>query len=253
MKIKEDVYEIIKRGEISECGVNYFLPDIKLDRKLYTDTNKVLESLGFKWNRKSKYHINKENVYDKFQNLVETGEWLDVKKEFQFFPTPLKLVDKLIDMVEWKEDIKVLEPSFGSGNILFKIPDMKLSVYGIELNPHMIIDVEKTIPNNSNSYSILGSDFLGYENSILYDVIIMNPPFTKNQDIKHFLHAYDMLSDNGQIICILSSGSISNSRKINNDFNKFLSDNNAEIIKLDKGEFKESGTMVSSIIIKICK
>ena len=121
MKIKLEVFEVIKQGTLSESGNEYFLPNINLDRKLYTDTNKVLEGLGFKWNKKSKSHINSEDVSDKVYNMIDTGKWLDVKKELQFFPTPKKLVDRMVEKIQWNKHLSVLEPSCGIGDIAFNL------------------------------------------------------------------------------------------------------------------------------------
>jgi len=257
MKIKEDVLNVLSKGTISEDGLLFYLSEDKLDRKLYVDTNKVLESLGYKWNRKNKCHINKEDVSEKYYNMIDSGEWLDVKKEFQYFPTPEVIVNKMIDLVsEWKEGMKVLEPSCGSGNIAFNLPDIKLEIDCIEINAEMANKCQTSYPQNSNFYNIMNLDFIDYTNEdFKYDIIIANPPFTKLQSIKHFNKMVELLNNNGELICIVPIGDIdeNSSIKLRQKFSKFIKDNNCEVIKLEAGDFKESGTMVLTVIVKYKK
>ena len=251
MKIKSEVFEIIKQGTLSECGNEYFLPNITLDRKLYTDTNKVLEGLGFKWNKKCKSHINSEDVSDKFYNMIDTGEWLDVKKELQFFPTPNKIVKNMINLIYWKNGMKVLEPSSGLCNIAFNLPDMNLEVDCVEINKEFIDKSIKTQPNNSNSYIFHNLDFMNFKaNLCKYDVIVANPPFSKLQDIKHFNKMLDCLKPDGQLVCILSASSYdkNSSIKLRQEFSKFV-DENCNIEFIEEGEFAESGTNVKTIMV----
>ena len=252
MKIKQEILNIIKQGSLMEDGMEYFLPEIKLDRKEYVETNKILESLGFKWNKKSKSHLNSEDVADKFYNMVDSGEWVDVKKEYQFFPTPKEIVEQMIEMVDWDNRPYVLEPSFGTGNILFEIPHEKCAkVYGSELNPDMF-ERTKLKAYTIENIELANIDFL--EVNGVFDVIIANPPFTKLQSIKHFNHMVELLNPNGQLVCIVPSGDYDRSStiKLRQEFTKFV-DENCEVIELKQGDFKESGTMVKTIIIKYVK
>ena len=252
MKIKQELLDIIKQGVLMDNGMEYFLPEIKLDRKEYTDTNKILESLGFKWNKKSKSHINSEDVADKFYNMIDSGEWVDVKKEYQFFPTPKKIVENMINMIEWGEVETCLEPSFGTGNILKELPLMTdIKVYGCELNPDMFKNTVLDMGNLEN-VELYNIDFLDFNKMV--DVIIANPPFTKLQSIKHFFHMVELLNEGGQLICIVPSSDYdrNSSIKLRQEFTKFL-DENCEVIELESGDFKDSGTMVKTIIVKYVK
>jgi SAM-dependent methyltransferase len=251
MKIKTEVFDVLKQGTLSDLGNEYFLPNITLDRKLYTDTNKVLEGLGFKWNKKSKSHINSEDVSDKFYNMIDTGEWVDVKKELQFFPTPKKIVDRMIEKIQWNKHLSVLEPSCGLGNIAFNLPDMELEVDCVEINSEFIDKLKLNEPNNSNSYGFYNLDFMNFEPTLYkYDIVVANPPFSKLQDIKHFNKMIDCLKPNGQLVCILSASSYdeNSSIKLRQEFTKFV-DEKCEIEFVDEGEFKESGTNVKTIMV----
>ena len=254
MKIKNDVLEVLKKAIFNEPST--VILQGELDRKLYVETNKILEGVGVKWNKKTKSHISNEDISEKWYNMIDTGEWLDVKSELQYFPTPKIIVDEMVNKIEWKQGMKVLEPSGGTGNIAFNLPDNKLQIDVIEINKEFSDKMNMSYPQNSNFYNIMNLDFMAYDNDeYKYDVIIANPPFSKLQSIKHFNKMIELLADNGQLICILPRGDYdkNSSIKLRQEFTKFVDDNNCEIEYLDNGEFAESGTQVATIMVKYIK
>lgn len=251
MKIAPHILTVLQQATFNEPST--IILNGELDRKTYTDTNKLLESIGLKWNRKIKAHISSEDVSEKWYNMIDTEEWVDVQKEYQFFPTPKEIVQQMIDMVNWNNVESCLEPSFGTGNILKEFPLMTdITVYGCELNTDMFNKTIKEVGNLEN-VELFNMDFLDFNKSV--DCIIANPPFTKLQSIKHFNHMVELLNPNGQLVCILPYGDYdkNSSIKLRQEFAKFVDDNNCEVVYLDNGDFKESGTMVKTIIVKYVK
>lgn len=251
MKIAQHILTVLKSATFNEPST--VILNGELDRKTYTDTNKLLESIGLKWNRKVKAHVSSEDVSEKWYNMIDSGEWVDVKKEYQFFPTPKEIVQQMIDMVDWHSVESCLEPSFGTGNILKELPLMTdVTVYGCELNTDMFNDTIKDIGSLEN-VKLFNIDFLDFNENV--DVCIANPPFTKFQSIKHFNHMVELLNPNGQLVCILPSSDYdkNSSIKLRQEFAKFVDDNNCEVIYLNSGDFKESGTMVKTMIVKYVK
>ena len=115
MEINETVRDIL-----AECTIEgniLKLPDRQLDRKIYTDVNKVLEHLGGKWNRKLKGHLFDSSPEAAIEEVILSGEYTNLKKEFQFFETPTELASRLCDMAEITSDCIVIEPSVGKGRI----------------------------------------------------------------------------------------------------------------------------------------
>ena len=87
MKISNEVLTIL--GECRTEGNVLFLPDRQLDRPTYQAVNKVLTNIGGKWNRKAKGHVFADgDPAELLDNLILTGETVDLKKQYQFFPTP---------------------------------------------------------------------------------------------------------------------------------------------------------------------
>lgn len=125
-------------------------------------------------------------------------------------------------------------------------------VYGSELNPEMFKETKLKAIGIENM-ELANIDFLDFNENV--DVCIANPPFTKLQSIKHFNHMVELLNPNGQLVCILPSGDYDKNSSINlrQEFAKFVDDNDCEVIYLDGGDFKESGTMVKTLIVKYVK
>src|SRR5258706_8930647 len=98
MKIKNDVLQVLSKSTVDEDKNLLFLPASQLERKLYTDVNKCLESIGGSWNRKLKGHLFDHNPSYDLDEMIVTGEWTDKKKEYQFFATPKELVTRMIQL-----------------------------------------------------------------------------------------------------------------------------------------------------------
>ncbi len=247
MKVQENIRDIL-----AECRVEgniLYLPDRQLDRKDYEAVNKVLTALGGKWNRKEKGHIFDYSPDEALEEVVLAGEYTDMKKEFQFFETPESLAVKLCDMAEIKSDSCVLEPSVGKGRIADEIYKRK---------PKGLLCIEKNESFKevlkSKDYCVKYGDFLELPNEMfVQDRIVMNPPFSKQQDIDHVYKAFDVLLPGGILVAVMSKSPFFRTNKKSEEFRDFLDINGAEIIELPEGTFKESGTMVNACVIKIKK
>ena len=83
----------------------------------------------------------------------------------------------------------------------------------------------RSILENKNNVNLVGDDFLHFSTNKLYDLIIMNPPFSDGA--KHLLHAIRLgLKGGSQIVCLLNAETIrnpySNERKdLVNQLNKY--------------------------------
>lgn len=242
MKIKQEVLNVLESCKIVDNVV--FLPDAQLDRKVYVDTNKCLEGIGGKWNRKQKGHVFNSDPLESIENLLLYGEYIDIKTDFQYFPTPEKLVIKMIEMANINSDDVVLEPSAGQGAIADEIKCKQIIT--VELNQ----DNASVLRNKG--YDVIQENFLEV-NNLKYSKVVMNPPFSKQQDIDHVLHAYKQLDSNGILVAVMSESPFFRSNKKSVDFREFLESVEAEIITNPENTFKESGTGVNTRLVKIIK
>ncbi len=241
MRIDNQILNILDNCTVNGCVV--FLPLGQLDRKIYETVNKCLENIGGKWNRKSKGHVFSEDPADLLDNLILTGETVDLKKQYQYFPTPKELACKLVEMAEIKPEDVLLEPSAGQGAIADQFPPWNTKIL-IELSP----DNAKVLTDKG--YSVAVMDFLQF-NEVIADKIIMNPPFNKQNDVTHILHAFGILKPGGILVSIVSESPFFRENKKSVAFREFLE--HANVIENDRDVFKESGTMVKTRIIKIVK
>jgi len=244
VKIAADVLQILDLCIIEDNKV--YLPNKPLDRKLYIKVNECLESIGGKWNRKTKAHIFESSPEDLFNDMITIGEFINIAKDYQFFPTPKKIVEQMIELADIRPTDTILEPSAGQGAILDLLPlDNKKVV--IELNENNAKKLK------DKGYCPIVGDFLKINVDIPVDKVVMNPPFSKQQEIDHVVHALSFLKPGGTLVSVMSVGPFfrENSKSVN--FRHLLNDLDSNTIELPDDSFKESGTLVKTKLVKIVK
>lgn len=251
-RIADSILSIL--GECRVEGNTIFLPDRQLDRPTYQAVNKVLVNIGGKWDRKAKGHVFTDgDPAEVLNNILMTGETVDLKKQYQFFPTPRPIAERMCQMAELDNTCIVLEPSCGKGDLADIIFEAGVKdLYCVELNR----DMDRYLKDKPYT-SMTGIGFLEFakDQGIKHEWnrVVMNPPFAKQQDIDHILAAYDILTIGGILVSVVSESPFFWSNKKALAFREFLSEHGAEMVRLDEGAFKESGTMVRTRIIKIRK
>ena len=186
---------------------------------------------------------------------IAGGETRNLKKEFQFFATPDDLADDLVFEAEIKPFHKILEPSAGQGSIIKainRVYPIKVDCYEL-MNTNVLVLNQKKVFDKELNFNLIGPDFLLDKPEPVYDRIIMNPPFQKNQDIEHIRLAYDWLKPGGQLVAISSTHWNESANKKETQFREFLGAVGAYVRKIDAGKFKESGTMITTCMIIIKK
>lgn len=129
----------------------------------------------------------------------------------QFYKTPKDLIYDILYEIRHKhlfndvEEIRFLEPCAGDGAICELIKE--------EFENKVIIDaieIENVLRENlkGKGFNVVGEDFESYESIPFYNLIIMNPPFNKGD--KFLLKAYEHLTNNGVLVCILNAETIKN-------------------------------------------
>lgn len=223
----------------------------QLDRKVYVKVDQILQALGGKWKKGDQAHFfAKGNAQDALENYLTTGK-IDLVKppKFGFFPTPKEIGAVLVEEAGIKADSLVLEPQGGSAALLQLIanyvPLEQIQTY--EIQEHLC-DALKSM-----GYRAIHADFLSVVPEPIYDVVVLNPPFEQQHDIDHVLHAYQFLVDGGRLNAIMSYSTIFRNNKKSVAFRKFLEDLHATIEELPDKAFKESGTMVKTIKVKLVK
>lgn len=246
--IKWSTEEVLKNCKY-ENGV-LKLPNVQLNPKSYTEVKKWIEEAGGKWTGGKIQGFTFEFNADRVVNILLEGKRCNLKKEYQFFETPEPLADWLVSLGgEIRDEDYVLEPSAGRGAIIRSIRKVnnKVTIDCFELMPENREFLEKI-----DNINICGEDFMN-GTSRLYSKIYANPPFSKNQDIHHVRTMYESL-DIGGVLCVITSThwKFSN-EKICIDFREWLDEINAEKHDIPAGIFKENGTGIATIALKILK
>jgi len=246
VKIQENVMSILSGCEVE--GNVLKLPPGQLDRSTYTAVNKVLECMGGKWSRHARGHKFEVSPADLVDSVMLTGEVVDRIKEFQFYPTPTELAERMVMIADIQEGMTVLEPSAGNGAIAMAIArkwDYPLLTM-VELDEKHIPELQ-AIP----ALDVFCTNFLDTWPSPRFDRIVANPPFTRQQDIDHVNHMLDWLAPGGRLVSVMSAGVMFSQTKKAQAFRARIESLGGEFEKLDEGTFKESGTGVNTVLLVV--
>ena len=165
-----------------------------------------------------------------------------------YFPTPQSVINLMLDYADVQDWHSVLEPSAGSGAIADAVTKAaQVTLQCCERN-YTLCEIL-----TAKKYSVHDGDFLEYQSPDLFDRIVMNPPFEKQQDIEHTLHAFKMLKAGGRLVSILSAGVSFRSDKKTTAFNEWINEHGGELHELPADSFKESGTGVNTVMLIIDK
>lgn len=153
----------------------------------------------------------------------------------------------------------VLEPSAGQGSIIDAIlrahPDQRMIFYCEKMDINRVILSDRygkkseIIPLNVKDNDFLNLSSVAHS----FDRIVANPPFSKNQDIDHVKHMYSMLNTGGRLVAIMSKHWQLSENKKESEFKDWLDWIDSEVIEIEAGAFKNSGTNIASVIVIINK
>ena len=256
-KIAPDILAILK--DLTYDGDKARITQ-QLDRDVYLKVNEVLTAMGGKWNRSAKAHVFEDDARAIMEDTVHYGEYVNAKKTFQFFETPeptaLLLVDKIVAYFRKREQdpktLIALEPSAGRGRIAVPLRAAGFTVKTVELDPKNVKELKKL-----DFKDVLEADFCDNAAVDRYigavDAVGMNPPFNKQQDMKHVRQAFTYLKDGGILVAIMSPAWTYRSDKLSQSFRQLVKRYRGDWSELPENTFAESGTNVRTGILTIAK
>lgn len=164
----------------------------------------VLEALGGVATSPGTYQFDYD-IRTLLKTVLSTGEIPD-QYSHQYYPTPSHLAQLANQLAGIQPHHTILEPSAGQGHLALYLPKT-LQTTLVEISPtHCEILRSKGFP------SVIEEDFLAWKPSQRFDRIVMNPPFTKGQWVRHLEHAASLLASGGKIIALLPSGAANHLR-----------------------------------------
>lgn len=235
IELTPEVSGILKR--CSTTGNVLLLPPQQLNRKTYEAVNAVLQAEGGRW-KKGIGHIFNDDAGKILKRMLGNGAAIKQRQVKQSFYTPQSIAMQVAEMADVSGHT-VLEPSAGEGALADACMEYgAATVDCIELDP---LAWNKLIQKGYAAAKL--ADFLSVRPTEKYTRIVMNPPFTKGQDMKHVLRAMEWLHRDGYLYTILAD---TNHPEIEHLEPEILD-------RFERGAFRSSGTMIATMLIKISK
>lgn len=179
-----------------------------------------------------------------------------IAKNYGFYPTPEDAAERLFGNFPLYRDDKaprltLLEPSAGTGNLA-----------RVAVSKGAVVDCVELYPERAAELTAAGiyrrvtqCDFLALKPDAenLYDRVAMNPPFDRERDIDHVMHALGFLKPDGCLAAIMSAGTEFRETRKSQAFRALMEKMGARWDDLPPGSFASVGTNVNTIILRVRK
>ncbi len=244
MQISTDVLNVLAASTVNGKALD--LPAGQLDRKLYEQVAKTIKAAGGAWNKKARTHLFPFDAADVVDAMLLTGE-VTRPQDFGYFPTPPPVVGCILDLADLESGMRVLEPSAGRGAIAGPVAARGHDVDCIELLDENAAAIKKA----GFAASVTVGDFLELTPDPAYPRVLMNPPFARQADIHHVLHAHRFLAPGGLLVSVMSNAVTFRTNKLTADFRSLVEDRGGEILPLPASSFTVSGTEVHTVLLRL--
>lgn len=248
MKLTDDILTVLReRTDID--GTHLVLTGPRMDPKLYQRVNEVLEAVGGRWTTSVQAHVFPVDAVEALAPVLATGSVVTLREKrqsAQYFPTPVAVVQRVIELADLRPGLEVLEPSAGSGAIASAAATAGAVVDCIERDP----GYAAVLTEEHAARTLTVADFLTVPPRPIYDRIVMNPPFTKGADMLHVEHALRFLKPDGLLVSVMSWAVTFHGRKTAK-FRALVEARGGTVEAVAEGAFKESGTDVDTVIVTI--
>lgn len=123
------------------------------------------------------------------------------KKKYNFFETPDTIAEKMAELLDDLGRIaEVLEPSAGRGKLIKAVQN----IFRFDTQCVCFCEIQPELCAGITDADRIGGDFLTVPAEEIFDAVIMNPPFSKRQDIAHVEHAWKFLKPGGKMVALVS-------------------------------------------------
>lgn len=230
-------------------GSRVILPPGRLARDLYVKVDEALKLAGGKWDRKAGAHIFKdEDGAAVLDSLLTAGEILDRKTALQAFYTPASVAARAVEIADVQPNSTVLEPSAGAGALAIPARERGAAVFCVEMDPIAVGVLRE------RGFPVCACDFMATDGQTWphdFDRVVMNPPFTRQQDARHVIHAARFLKPGGRLVAIMSPSAPVRTTGPGAEFLALVEAWGGTFEAVDAGAFKESGTSIATVILTL--
>lgn len=219
----------------------------RLAKPLYEKVNQVLIALGGRWHTGSQAHVFGEDPWPLITDAI-SREAVFTDRDYEFFATQPREVERMILEAGLEPGMDVLEPNAGEG---------ALAMAAAEIVGKARFTCFELMPRNVKALQAMGfkldgpSDFLHQEPSPVFDVVLLNPPFSGGRDIAHIRHALKFVKPGGRLVAIASTSWRTLSTKSSTEFRSILDALGARVQDIERGAFRDAGTDVATSLITI--
>ena len=236
-------------------------PVDKLSDIEYDQIKPYIETMGGHWRERVKGFVFNLEEFKR----TTYADWIE---EMQFFPTPKSVAERIVELAGLKDfDFStveygnidtypfILEPSAGHGDLLDAVDSHLRKImreYVVEVYP-LHVGVLQSKGHRVETMSFERFYELHKKDAKEITHAIMNPPFSYRRDIRHTKMAYDLLKEGGVLVAVISENALYYDTDEHKEFVEWLKEHNAEVENVPYGSFKESGTAVDTVIIKLIK
>jgi predicted RNA methylase len=253
--ITPEVRAVLERSTVDGNVVR--LPEGQLARPLYEAVDKVLKALGGKWNRGKGGHVFERGIEGQLADALASGRAVDQTRTQEQFFTPPAVAAVVWGRADLRDDSHVLEPSAGRGALLAAPLALGCLVTAVERDP-LLVPALRGLLGSAHGCGVWEADFTTWTPTARapIDRVVMNPPFSRCQDIAHVTRAFDLLAPGGRLVAVMSPHRVRSQDRPSNDFRVMLSrlgDDAYDWEDLPASSFRSSGTDVSTGIITIDK
>lgn len=163
---------------------------------------------------------------------------------FNLFQTPKPIAARMAAIISERfKGGRILEPSAGLGRLVEPLAGMVADWVMVEEARECFNALVKAVNRGRKE----NRDFLATtaeELGGVFDAVIMNPPFKQGRDIRHILHALDMVKSGGRLVSLCYNGTRQNVQ---------LKPIAAHWEVLPEDSFRSEGTSASVVLLVIDK
>jgi len=164
-----------------------------LDKHLRAEVTEVMTALGGVEEQRGVFRFDYE-ARAVLAEVVASGV-VPEHKSHQFYPTPRVVAQRLREWAQVSPEHSILEPSAGLGSLVEGQDPSRVTC--VEVSPLHCSVLE------SKGFQVLQGDFLSLSLGLLFDRVLMNPPFSQGRWKQHLERASQHVCSGGLLVSVL--------------------------------------------------
>lgn len=254
-KISDEIAVILRRARIEGSILRI---DEKLQPKVYAQVRKVLDNCGGTWNRGLQGHLFGPTGIPDLMRSLDTGKSVDPISEHQAFYTPELIARDMAQLALMRtrtpargQPLRMLEPSVGGAALVHAAMRIEptIAVVAVEIRAETCLTMPSALRSNAG-FTLKQADFLTLEKKDLgdFDLVLMNPPFAKGQDLEHIRHAAGFLRPGGTLCALAWPAFMQPGTRKQREFSDWLQELEADVERLPESQFGRTSLSVARIL-----